>query len=90
MMECFDNAQAIAENIAAQTGDTSYAEEERKKIEANKPSEKFNNIVSHIEDKYNCSGLCQPPLFYFTQSITKGPPQQACMEPLIEDMGLLM
>lgn len=59
-------------------------------MRAIKPDEKFIRIISHIEEKYSCSGFCTPPLFYFTQSVTKGPPRNACLLPLINDMGLIL
>ena len=44
-------------------------------------------IIKFIEDRYKCSGLCQKPFFYLTQSIEKGPPKEACLIPLIKDVG---
>ena len=38
-------------------------------------------------NKYKCSGICQKPLFYFTQSVFRGPPTDACLLPLIKDIS---
>ena len=56
-------------------------------MEEAKPDKVFIDIVSHVENKYSCSGLCRKPLFFFTQSVKKGPPQTPCLEPLIEDIS---
>ena len=42
--------------------------------------------IAYIESQYNCSGFCTPPLFYISQSIERGVPQQACFEPVIKDI----
>lgn len=34
--------------------------------------------VAYLESTYNCSGFCTPALFYFTQSVEKGLPEQSC------------
>lgn len=91
MMACFDNAADISQELVdAGVKSKEDAEAEKEEIEANKPDQLFIDIVSHIEEKYKCSGLCQKPLFYFTQDITNGPPVTPCLEPLVEDIGLLM
>jgi len=56
-------------------------------VKASKPNEFFNQIIGVLESKYSCSGICSQPLFYYTQSITKGPPTQGCFSPLVEDFG---
>lgn len=33
-----------------------------------------------IEDMYNCSGMCQPALFYFGKDLDQGPPKQTCLK----------
>merc|ERR1712070_395695 len=90
MLQCYQNSQEYAYKIGNLTNDPTYAENARKQLEANKPSPKFTKIVSHIEEKYSCSGLCESSLFYFTQSVKNGPPKEACMIPLVDDMGLLL
>lgn len=37
------------------------------------------DLYQIILDDYNCSGMCTPGLFYFTNSITFGPPKQTCL-----------
>jgi len=46
-------------------------------------------MISFIEKKYKCSGLCKKPLFYLTQDITNGPPENECFDALIKDVGPL-
>jgi len=76
--------------MAKLSGNTADAERKQKEIEDAKPDPTFVKIVSHIEDKYKCSGLCEKSLFYFTQSVKQGPPKQPCLEPLINDISLLL
>lgn len=90
MMECYENAQAIAVKMAEASGNKEDADKKKKEVEAAKPDPTFVKIVSHIEDKYSCSGLCDKPLFYFTQSVKKGPPKAPCLEPLIDDISLML
>ena len=59
-------------------------------LKQSKPNRLFIDVVTHVEEKYMCSGLCQAPLFYFTQSIKNGPPQTACLQPLIKEAGILL
>ena len=37
------------------------------------------NLYAHIEDLFECSGMCQPSLFYFGLPISKGYPQETCL-----------
>lgn len=90
MLKCFENAQKIADKVAELKNDPSYAEQQKKRMEEIKPPEKFIKLISHIEDKYSCSGLCTTPLFYFTQSVTKGPPKTPCLVPLVTDIAKLL
>lgn len=90
MLECYDNAQAITLKLAQLNGNQAEADKKKKEIEDAKPDPTFVKIVSHIEDKYSCSGLCEKPLFYFTQSVKKGPPKTPCLEPLVDDISLLL
>ena len=32
-----------------------------------------------IEDRFNCSGMCKPSLFYFTRDLAEGPPVDTCL-----------
>ena len=32
-----------------------------------------------LEDYYNCSGMCQTSLFYFSKDLDDGPPKETCL-----------
>lgn len=32
-----------------------------------------------FEEKYSCSGICEKPLFYYTQELSKGIPYRTCL-----------
>ena len=36
------------------------------------------DLYQELEDDYECSGLCQPALFYFSRPIHEGPPIRTC------------
>jgi hypothetical protein len=36
-------------------------------------------LVNELEDYFQCSGMCQTSLFYFSQNITLGPPTATCL-----------
>lgn len=55
----------------------------------NRPKDKYINVVKFMESEYSCSGMCNPALFYFTQSIKTGLPTQGCIKPFVKDIGLL-
>ena len=38
-----------------------------------------------LENKYECSGMCDIPLFYLSKSLSFGPPIQDCLEAFIKD-----
>ena len=33
----------------------------------------------HLEESFNCSGLCQTPTFWISKPVTDGPPPNACV-----------
>ena len=35
-----------------------------------------------LEDKHQCSGMCEPSLFYFGKDLHEGPPGKTCFTPL--------
>lgn len=39
---------------------------------------------SHIEDLFECSGMCRPALFYFGRPISEGYPEKTCLAELKE------
>ena len=49
--------------------DTAY-----KKIKAAAPRRAFNDFITFVEDTYACSGMCEPSLFFYSQSIKNGRP----------------
>jgi hypothetical protein len=38
-----------------------------------------NDFVEELEEEYDCSGLCRPPLFWLTKSIEEGKPKKTCL-----------
>ena len=51
----------------------------------NEINENVLSIVKTLEETYNCSGLCQKPLFWAHKSVTEGGPQKACIYQLKDD-----
>lgn len=45
--------------------------------------------MSYLENRYNCSGICKVPLFYFSHSIELGPPTQTCLPPLTQELSII-
>ena len=86
MLQCYENSQKIA-LMLSKYASSKTSEKLQADLEKAKPDPEFVELAKHIEDKYNCSGLCHKPLFYFTQSVRKGPPLDACLEPLINDLS---
>ena len=43
-------------------------------------------FYSILEDEFNCSGMCQPGLFFFGKNIKNGPPTETCLHHLKEYM----
>ena len=37
------------------------------------------SLYAHIEDLFECSGMCRPSLFYFGLPISKGYPEETCI-----------
>ena len=37
-----------------------------------------------FEDKYNCSGMCRPGLFYYGNPLTYGPPTKTCLRKMMD------
>lgn len=45
-------------------------------------SEDYEDIVSYLEffeSEYDCAGICDPALFYFSVSVEKGVPSKSCL-----------
>ena len=36
------------------------------------------NFYQELEDEFQCSGMCQAGLFYFSRDISEGPPVRTC------------
>ena len=45
----------------------------------------FSKKFDRVESKYKCSGCCQNNLFYLNRPVTKGVPQNYCIEPYGDD-----
>jgi len=43
-------------------------------------------ILSELEDKYNCASVCEVPLFYITKDIKEGRPLQECAAGIYHSM----
>jgi hypothetical protein len=37
-------------------------------------------LIGHIEETFQCSGMCQNGLFYFSKNITEGIPIKTCLQ----------
>ena len=42
-------------------------------------SQDMIDAVKNLETDFNCSGLCTSPNFWLSQSVTNGPPPNACI-----------
>lgn len=82
MKDCLSKIDTIEElgpkNRDKGTTDLDEAEQyftlSAKKIKAAAPRKSFNNFITFVEDTYKCSGMCEPSLFFYSQSIEMGPP----------------
>ena len=43
-------------------------------------------ILSELEDKYDCASVCEVPLFYITRDISEGRPTQECSAGIYHSM----
>jgi hypothetical protein len=43
-------------------------------------------ILSELEDKYDCASVCEVPLFYITKDISEGRPTQECAAGIYHSM----
>ena len=39
------------------------------------------------EDRYNCSGMCHPGLFYFSNPLVYGPPKETCLAHFVHHLN---
>jgi len=39
--------------------------------------------LAEIEDAFECSGMCEPGLFYFSRPISEGMPHETCMHKMV-------
>ena len=53
-------------------------------------TEKEREMVAYFEEKYECAGLCDPPIFYFSKSIEDGPPKSGCFESMWDDIAAIL
>lgn len=45
------------------------------------------DLYQIFEDDYNCSGICKPGLFYFSNPINFGPPEKTCFKEFIDEVN---
>jgi hypothetical protein len=45
------------------------------------------NLLNYFEQKYTCSGICSPALFYYSLPLTEGVPSATCLSFLKEEIG---
>lgn len=45
------------------------------------------SVLSYLESKYTCSGICEPGLFYFSLDVTEGIPDQTCLAYAKDEIG---
>ena len=43
-------------------------------------------ILSELEDKYDCASVCEVPMFYITKDISEGRPTQECAAGIYHSM----
>jgi hypothetical protein len=44
------------------------------------------NTLKYYEEEYECSGMCDTPLFYSTKPIMDGLPEEDCIDSIIENV----
>lgn len=44
-------------------------------------------IMTYFEEKYECSGVCTPALFYYGLSLSDGIPTTTCLSYMKEEVG---
>lgn len=42
--------------------------------------------LAFFENKYSCSGFCDIPLFFYSKSLSEGPPGEDCAQAVIKDL----
>jgi len=47
----------------------------------------FMGVLAFIEERYTCSGICSPQMFYATRSVDFGKPTQGCGRPVGKEFG---
>lgn len=43
--------------------------------------------VTFFEDEYNCAGVCEPALFYWSKSVSQGMPTESCISSIKDDLS---
>lgn len=83
-LECFERTKKEADS---ETDDDSKKTKQDNvaKITAFMKSEGFDFMKS-AEDKFSCGGVCKPPMFFLTKSITEGKPEMDCLSAVLEDI----
>ena len=44
-------------------------------------------VITYFEQKYKCSGICSPFLFYYSQSLSEGIPSSSCLTHAKSEIG---
>lgn len=56
-------------------------------VPAGKASDVAINVLSYFERKYQCSGVCRPALFYYSQHLSAGVPTENCLTYMKNEIG---
>jgi hypothetical protein len=56
-------------------------------VDSKKPTPALSKFLNFIESEYNCAGICSPPLFYYSKSISNGPPKRGCINLMVKDIA---
>jgi len=44
-------------------------------------------MITTMEERYECAGMCEPGLFYFSKSLDKGAARKDCLRASVEKMA---
>lgn len=47
----------------------------------------FMGVLAFIEERYSCSGFCNPHMFFATRNIDQGKPTEGCGTPVSKEFG---
>jgi len=78
--------QCIEETAALPTAATNF-QRFAKELEAKDSWSTVKDLVIFFEDTYDCAGICQPAIFYFSKSIELGLPTGSCVGNLKDELN---